>query len=198
AAAVALDHNRQITGSRQISIGSMEHWSAYAAELMAIYYAMGLVFQLAQKKHATTTNQGPATILSDSQRIIKAIHQSAAERKARGIPLRLQWVPGHCGDPGNETADRLAKEAMASAIAEKAFIRNKIKKEWEQEWKTSKNGGHLRRMDGPLPAYRICRLYGSLTRNRAYLLAFEGHKLSIRQDEAVPGIMLVTIKVHLS
>ncbi|KAI2927763.1 hypothetical protein CBS147321_11149 [Aspergillus niger] len=86
----------------------------------------------------------------------------------------------------------------ASAIAEKAFIRNKIKKEWEQEWKTSKNGGHLRRMDGPLPAYRICRLYGSLTRNRAYLLAFEGHKLSIRQDEAVPGIMLVTIKVHLS
>ena len=44
AAAVALDYNRQITGSRQISIGSMEYWSVYAAELMAIYYAIGLVF----------------------------------------------------------------------------------------------------------------------------------------------------------
>ncbi|KAL3246539.1 hypothetical protein ABHI18_012698 [Aspergillus niger] len=163
AAAVALDHNRQITGSRQISIGSMEHWSVYAAELMAIYYAIGLVFQLAQQKHATTTaTQDPATILSDSmsalqvianswnksgQRIIQAIHQSAAELKARGIPLRLQWVPGHCGDPRNETADRLAKEAVGAEkkhpfqhllSREKAFIRNKIKNEWEQEWKTSK------------------------------------------------------------
>ncbi|TPR10125.1 hypothetical protein CAN33_0054905 [Aspergillus niger] len=162
AAAVALDHNQQITGSRQISIGSMEYWSVYAAKLMAIYYAIGLVFQLAQKKHATTTaTQDPATILSDSmsalqvianswnksgQRIIQAIHQSAAELKARGIPLRLQWVPGYCGDPGNETADRLAKEAVGAEkkhpfqhllSREKAFIRNKIKNEWEQEWKTS-------------------------------------------------------------
>ncbi|KAI3028789.1 hypothetical protein CBS147347_3630 [Aspergillus niger] len=196
AAAVALDRNRQITGSRQISIGSMDHWSVYAAELMAIYYAIGLVFQLAQKVHATTTaTQDPATILSDSmcalqviadswnksgQRIIQAIHQSAAELKARGIPLRLQWVPGYCGNPGNETADCLAKEAVEAEkknpfqhllSREKAFIHNKIKSEWEQEWKTSKNGGHLRRMDRALPACRTRRLYGSLPRNRAYLLA---------------------------
>ncbi|GAA93218.1 reverse transcriptase [Aspergillus luchuensis IFO 4308] len=169
AAAVALDHNQQIMGSRQISIGSMEYWSVYAAELMTIYYAIGLVFQLAQKHATTTATQGPATILSDT-----------AELKARGIPLRLQWVPGHCGDPGNETADRLAKETVGAEnkhpfqhllSREKAFIRNKIKKEWEQEWKTSKNGGHLRRVDQALPASRTRRLYGSLPRNRAYLLA---------------------------
>jgi hypothetical protein len=53
---------------------------------------------------------------------------------------------------------------------EKAHIRNKIKREWEQEWRTSKNGGHLRRMDRALPASRTRRLYGSLPRNRAYLL----------------------------
>ncbi|KAI3033203.1 hypothetical protein CBS76997_11321 [Aspergillus niger] len=74
AAAVALDRNRQITGSRQISMGSMEHWSVYAAELMAIYYAIGLVFHLAQKKHATTAaTQGPATILSDSMLFISLL-----------------------------------------------------------------------------------------------------------------------------
>ncbi|KAI2842232.1 hypothetical protein CBS147321_7970 [Aspergillus niger] len=87
------------------------------------------VFQLAQKSPAVaTTTQGPATILCDSmsalqvianswnksgQRIIQAIHQSAGELKARGIPLQLQWVPGHCGDPGNNTAGRLAKEAVS-------------------------------------------------------------------------------------
>ncbi|KAL3250234.1 hypothetical protein ABHI18_011320 [Aspergillus niger] len=195
AAAVALDHNQQIIGSRHISIGSMDYWSVYAAELMAIYYAIGLVFQLAQESPAAaTTTRGPATILSDSmsalqvianswnksgQRIIQAIHQLAGELKARGIPLRLQWIAGHCGDPGNDTADRLAKEAVGLEkkhlfrrllSREKGHIRNKISKEWEQEWRTSPKGGHLRQIDQGLPASRTRRLYGSLPRNRAYLL----------------------------
>ncbi|THC88360.1 hypothetical protein EYZ11_012191 [Aspergillus tanneri] len=66
AAAVALDQSLQIIGSRQICIGSMECWSVYAAELMAIYYAIGLVLQLAQKnQHTLSPNREPATILSD-------------------------------------------------------------------------------------------------------------------------------------
>jgi hypothetical protein len=38
------------------------------------------------------------------QRIIRATLQAASEMKARGIPIRLQWVPGHCDDPGNDEA----------------------------------------------------------------------------------------------
>ncbi|KAI2955344.1 hypothetical protein CBS147323_9585 [Aspergillus niger] len=98
AVAVALDCNLQVLKSRQISIGLMEYWSVYAAELMAIYYAIGLVFQLAQRNQGdSATNQQPAMILSDrmsalqvirnswnksGQCIIQAIHHSAGELKA--------------------------------------------------------------------------------------------------------------------
>lgn len=46
------------------------------------------------------------------QRIIQAITHSARELKTRRIPHRLQWVPGHCADPGNKAADKLAEEAV--------------------------------------------------------------------------------------
>ena len=67
AATVALDQNQNIIQSRKISIGSMEYWSIYAAELMAIYYAISLVFPLAMKSQGSpAADHGPATILSDS------------------------------------------------------------------------------------------------------------------------------------
>jgi ribonuclease HI len=128
ATGVALHKDGNITQSQQISVGSIKYWSVYAAELMAIYYAISLVYQISQKKQeALGTGREPATILTDSmsalqaianswnksgQRTIQAILQSARELNTRGIPLRLQWVPGHCNDPGNDTADRLAKEAV--------------------------------------------------------------------------------------
>jgi ribonuclease HI len=196
AAAAALDQDGKIIQSRQICTGSMDYWSVYAAELMAIYYAISLAYEITQKKpEAPSTNHEPATILTDSmsalqaianswnksgQRIIQAILQSARELNTRGIPLRLQWVPGHCDNPGNDTLDRLAKEAVGPdkmhpfqhlLSREKGSIRHKIQEEWEQEWKASKKEGHLRQIDATLPSIRTRRMYGSLPRSRAYLLA---------------------------
>ncbi|KAI2874421.1 hypothetical protein CBS11852_10672 [Aspergillus niger] len=53
---------------------------------------------------------------------------------------------------------------------EKGFIRKRILNEWKDEWVKSPKGGHLRQIDKTLPAIRTRRLYGSLPRNRAYLL----------------------------
>lgn len=196
AATVILDHNKDVVESRQLSIGSMANWSVYAAELIGIFYAISLVLKIvsSRPRTPTTSQQEPATILCDSmsalqairnpgnksgQRIIHANLQAAAELKARGIPLRLQWIPGHCDDPGNDAADKLARMAVGLdkmhpfprlVSQERASIRKQILKEWEHEWKTCKKGSHLRRIDPKLPAIRTRRLYDSLPRNQAYLL----------------------------
>ncbi|KAI2869257.1 hypothetical protein CBS11852_11246 [Aspergillus niger] len=92
------------------------------------------------------------------RRIIRAILQAASEMKARGIPIRLQWVPGHCDDPGNDEADRLAKEAVGPKkmhpfqpllSREIDFIRKRILNEWKDEWTKSTKGRHLRQITEP-------------------------------------------------
>jgi hypothetical protein len=71
----------------------MEYWSVYAAELMAIYYAISLILKIAMENQVAQAGQQElATILSDSmlalqailntrnksgQRIIQAVRQSA-------------------------------------------------------------------------------------------------------------------------
>lgn len=93
--------------------------------------------------------------------------------------LRLQWVPGHCDDLWNDTADRLAKEAARPGKThsfrplfsrEQALIRDKTRALWEQEWKTSNKDGHLRRIDPTLPSTYTRGSYGSFPRSRVYLL----------------------------
>ena len=173
----------------------MDRWSIHVAELIGIFHAISSVLKLAHQHpwaaHSRTTT---ATILCDSksalqsiqnpsnksgQRIIHAILQAATEIQARGVALRLQWLPGHCDNPGNDAADQLAKDAASPGkthpfrpllTREKAFICNRIHAQWEQEWQSSTKGGHLRRIDNTLPATYTRRLYGSLPRNRAYLL----------------------------
>lgn len=111
AAAVALRSDDEVVESRRVCVGPATYWSVHAAELLRIFYAISLVNKLA---HLDEGSRIPitrtATILCDSmsalqaigsipkksgQSIIYAILLAAAEVKAKGISLRLQWMPGH-------------------------------------------------------------------------------------------------------
>lgn len=172
----------------------MDRWSVHVAELIGIFYAISIVFKIAHQQVRSMDGQQTATILCDSrsalqavqsaknksgQRIVHAILQAAAEVLAVGIVLRLQWIPGHCDNPGNDVADRLAKNAASPGkthpfrpllTRERTLIRRNIYAQSEQEWKSSTKGGPLRKVDNALPASYTRRLYGNLPRNRAYLL----------------------------
>lgn len=195
AAVVALDDSLEAIESQQVQAEPTDRWSIHVAELIGIFHAVSVVFKIAdQGSRTVNSGQTTATILCDSrsalqaiqdvgnksgQRIVHAILQAATELQAEGIALRLQWVPGHYGNAGNEAANRLAKGAAYPdkthsfrllLTRTRAFIRGNIAAQWEQEWKSSTKGGHLRNMDSKLPATYTRNLYGSLPRNRAYLL----------------------------
>ena len=53
---------------------------------------------------------------------------------------------------------------------EKQFYRDNIFTEWQNEWKDSRKGKHLRQIDAKLPSRHTRQLYDTLPRNRAYLL----------------------------
>jgi hypothetical protein len=133
-------------------------------------FAIPLCFELLCKIHPGNKS---------GQGIIHAILQAATDVQTNGIALRLQWIPGHCDNPGNETADWLAKDAASPGkthpirplLTEKReFIRDKTHAQWERERKASAKGGHLRKVDNTLLATYTRKLYGNFPRGRVYLL----------------------------
>ena len=127
AAAAVLDDSLETIEKLQVQVRPMDRWSVHAAELIGILYAINIINKVAlQRRRSTGVRVRSTTILSDSmsalqaiqnpgnksgQQIIYAILQAARNTKTHGIVVRLQWIPGHCETPGNDTADQLAKEA---------------------------------------------------------------------------------------
>ena len=97
----------------------LPHVSIFTAELVAILMALNFFNDLYQLPMAVS-------VFSDSLSALQAIkHNSQSSREdvvkeivvvchqliTRGTDIVLQWVPSHVGVPGNESADRAAKQA---------------------------------------------------------------------------------------
>ena len=98
--------------------------SNFEAETLAIEAAL---HQITQRNIAKNTPTTDIVIFSDSKSVLQAIDSDKqTTRSIRDLRLAisnfidefsvnvtLQWIPSHCDIPGNESADRLAKEGAS-------------------------------------------------------------------------------------
>jgi ribonuclease HI len=131
AAAVILDRDNNIRRYRQVSIGLAKYSSVHAAELIAIYYAVETALgEQMENDHQNSSQHQIITIVSDSKSALQAIANPSnkpgkhivhsilnitKELKEHQVKFRLLCIPEHSGNPGNDTADKLAKEALGPA-----------------------------------------------------------------------------------
>ena len=106
--------------------------------------------------------KGDCVIFSDSLSVLRILKEQNYTTKATrdlavqissfirtfDLNLTLQWIPSHCGIPGNERADYLAKKGAAktqqdkpvSQATVKQIIKSNNKIEWYNKWAQNDKG----------------------------------------------------------
>jgi len=103
--------------ARSAYLGRGTEYTVYAAELLGILMALSMVEgQGAARAVIFTDNQASLQAIRDprgqsGQYIIERITQALVRTRQRGQDIEFHWIPAHQGIEGNETADRMAKEA---------------------------------------------------------------------------------------
>ena len=116
----------------------------FSAELYAIVIALRFV---------KSSNLRNVVIFSDSASVLQSLENPDPDckylidinRLLRGLDYQVtfEWVPGHCGIPGNEAADAAAKDATQMLNAKRlpiiySDLRQKIRacifSRWQSEW----------------------------------------------------------------
>jgi hypothetical protein len=131
-------------------------------------------------------------VYSQGQRTIGSLHEEIA-RQVQGLqdtgrPVTVRWIPAHVGIPGNEAADKAAKEATgwredgrrrlpADASPKLYNIRSTLRRwcktqterAWIAEWRKETKGRATYRHT-PTPTKKLLRLHEGLTKRESALL----------------------------
>ena len=135
--------------SHSFSLGSTSE--VFDAELQACYYACVRAKALARRNRTITDcwvfldntsviHRLKHTSPTAGQALAIGVHEVANALDNLGVNLHIQWVPGHEGVPGNDEADRLAKEgskkrpATGYQVVSHAFLKRSIRQQAMTEW----------------------------------------------------------------
>ena len=150
-------------------------------------------------------------------------HRTAGIITEGEFTLTLQWVPSHCGIPGNEAADRIAEDAHNSnqkilcplSIEEgKRKVKRAASQAWQLKYNTQKDNTHIGTIKTkighwPWASHKIRAAETALTRLRmshvelnAYLHRFNQSDSPLchtcRSPETVDHFLIFCRRYHLA
>ena len=119
-AAATLYINNTHCRSLQFHLGSDKHHTVFEAKLVGLMLGAALLQQIDYLEDGTIAidNQAAAKAITNfcsapGQHLIDFFlkQMSGLANRHKGVSFEIYWIPAHQGIPGNEEADKLAKQA---------------------------------------------------------------------------------------
>jgi ribonuclease HI len=188
----------------KVHLGEASHHTVYEAELAGILLGLHLIKNerrsrvkciigadnQAAVQALRTDLTGPGQhIAAECRKLAKLINKT---KRSRNFKLTIRWTAGHSGIPGNEKADKEAKDAAGGASSNAAdlprYLRKPVKKSisalkqkhndkakeaWKEEWQKSERYKRFRAPDIVTPySKKFIKLISNnrISRNTASLI----------------------------
>ena len=146
---------------KDISEACGQHCNNYDAELKAIRSALQTISEDCDNPNPPCVNN--IVIFTDSQSAIQAFAQIQHHKQPivtdilttanklhnqNDVETSIQWIPGHCDIPGNDRADKLARQGTSktqhdeqvSYATSKQIVQTKSRKIWHDRWARGNTG----------------------------------------------------------
>jgi ribonuclease HI len=207
--------------SRAAHMGSNTISTVYAAELQGISLALQIaqeyVEQGGRRRNVAIYTDNQAAIWSIAKAegrsgayILEEIARQVQQLQDMGQTVTVRWIPAHVGIPGNEAADRAAKEATGwradgsrgppAEAPPKLFplkstlrrwCKTQTEEAWSAKWKIETKGRATYRHT-PRPTKKVLQLHKGLTKRKSALLVqLRTEKIGFNDflfNRRVPGI----------